>query len=924
MNRVATALISVLALALLWVAPVAHADFAIAPGSLTVTAEEQNGTTDTQAGSHPFAYTVHFELNRDESGNSEGGDIRDIFFEAPPGLVGNPQAIPTCPRESFEAGTPLCNPSTVVGVLHAILPGFPPITAVLYNLAPFPGTPLQFGFNSPAGLFGVQSASLRTDDDYGATIASPNIPTPVTSVTATLWGIPADSGHDAERGQRPAEGLAAPQASEAPRLPFLTLPTSCQTSPQMTVKIDSLQEPGVFKSASVGMLENGGAEVPLSGCDAVPFSPAITAPPTTERAESPSGLEFELKLPNKGLLNPDAATSETEPEKTVVTLPAGVTVNPSAANGIVGCSTAQFGQANGEPGQGCPEASKVGTLVAKTPLLKEPIEGSVYLAQPHANKFGSLLALYIVASAKESGVLVKQAGLVEADPSTGQLTTTFDELPPLPYSSFELALREGPRAPLMTPLTCGELTTVARLYPFSTPGTPAERTTPFKITSGANGTGCASSEAALPAHPVMEAGTVTPIAGSYSPFVFRVSRADGEQRLASLSTTLPSGLLGKLAGIPYCSEAGIATAASRTEEGDGAKEIASPSCPAASQVGVVNVSAGAGPSPYFVEGKAYLAGPYKGAPLSLEIITPAIAGPFDLGVVAVRTALEVNPLTAQIHAVSDPLPSILHGIPLDVRSISLQMDRPEFTINPTNCEAKTVTASLATFAGGITNLSNPFAVGGCKGLDFKPTLKIFFSGQMRRAGFPAIKAVLTQPKGQNTNVASTTVILPKGMLIANAHISGPCTRVQFNSTPVPGAGCPPKSVLGTAKVWSPLLENPEEGNVYFRSNGGERQLPDLVVALRGQVPLQLVGFIDSVGRKGAEVRRVRNRFTTVPDAPVSRFELKLSGGNKGLLQNSKNLCRSQNKATFELTGQNGKKDDTEPDIQVSCPKSKKK
>jgi hypothetical protein len=384
--------------------------------------------------------------------------------------------------------------------------------------------------------------------------------------------------------------------------------------------------------------------------------------------------------------------------------------------------------------------------------------------------------------------------------------------------------------------------------------------------------------------------------------------------LSSISTTLPTGLLGKLAGIPYCSDAGIATAASRTEEGDGAREIASPSCPTASQVGVVNVSAGAGPSPYSVQGRAYLAGPYKGGPLSLEIITPAIAGPFDLGVVSVRTALEVNPLTAQIRAVSDSLPSILHGIPLDVRTISLQMNRSEFTINPTNCGAKTIVASFGTFAGSTANLSNPFAVGGCKGLDFEPTLKLFFTGQTKRTGFPAIKAVLTQPKGQNANVASTTVVLPKGLLIANAHINNPCTRVQFNSTPEPGAGCPAKSVLGTAKAWSPLLGSPEEGNVYFRSNGGERQLPDLVVALRGQVPLQLVGFIDSVGKKGAEIRRVRNRFISVPDAPVSRFELKLSGGKKGLLHNSKDLCRSENKASFKLTG---------PDIQVTCGTGKK-
>jgi hypothetical protein len=248
------------------------------------------------------------------------------------------------------------------------------------------------------------------------------------------------------------------------------------------------------------------------------------------------------------------------------------------------------------------------------------------------------------------------------------------------------------------------------------------------------------------------------------------------------------------------------------------------------------------------------------------------------------------------------------------------MDKPEFTLNPTNCQAKTVTGAISTLTGASSALSQPFAVGGCKGLQFAPELKLAFTGQTKRLGNPAVKAVLTQPKGQNANVSGATVILPKGMFIDQAHISNPCTRVQFNSTPVPGAGCPAKSILGTAKVWTPLLEKPEEGNVYFRSNGGERELPDLAVALRGQIPLQLLGFVDSVGKKGSEVRRVRSRFLNLPDAPVSRFELKLSGGKKGLLENSKNLCELSDKAKFQLTGQNGATNDTEPKVQVKCGK----
>jgi hypothetical protein len=891
---------------------VARADFGLVPGSVSAVPHNRNGSVSTQASSHPYTYDVHFALKTDAEGNIEGGEARDIIVDLPPGLVGNPQAVPLCPRQLFEGTTPKCPADTQIGVLHGVVVGLGQVTGPLFNLAAPPGSAGQLGF-SLANFNALQNVSVTTEEGYGLKVGTFDLPVAISSATVSVWGVPADEGHDAERGETALSG-GPPLAYGALPQAFLTLPASCGEPLEVTVEADSKLAPGIFDKQS----SFSSSQI---GCESVPFAPEISAQPTTGSSESSSGLNFMLKLRNQGLLSTEG-TAETEPEKTEVALPVGVTVNPAAAGGLGVCTQKQYeGEtAESSPGEGCPETSKLGTLVARTPLLEEAIQGSVYLAAPHDNRFGSLLALYIVARATERGVLVKQAGQVQADPHTGQLVTTFDGLPPLPYSSFEFDLREGPRAPLITPSICGTYSTQAKLYPFSSTGSPIERTAPFNINVGANGGACASSESQLPNKPNFEAGTLTPIAGAYSPFVFKVARNDGDQRFGAVEATLPEGLIGKLAGIPYCPNGQIAAAEALDKEGDGAVELASPSCSAASQVGVVNVGVGAGSQPYYAQGKVYLAGPYKGAPLSLAIITPAVAGPFDLGVVAVRTALYVNETTAQIHAVSDRLPSILFGIPLDVRSISLQMNRSDFTINPTNCQAQSVAGVVTALGGSTASVSNPFGIEGCKGLDFKPTLKLFFSGQMKRTGFPAIKAVLTQPKAENANIASTTVILPKGMLIANAHINNPCTRVQFNSTPVPGEGCPAKSVLGTAKAWTPLLENPEQGKVYFRSNGGERQLPDLVIALRGQIPLQLVGFIDSVGKKGAEIRRVRNRFVSVPDAPVSRFELKLSGGKKGLLESSKNLCHSKNKATFKLTGQNGKTHDSEPDVQVSCGK----
>jgi hypothetical protein len=904
-------------LCLLFCSASAQAGFGLKAGSPSITFENQDGTLDSQAGSHPYAFSVHFALNTEGEGSTAGGVMRDVLTDLPAGLFGNPTAVPACPRESFEGAQPSCNPSTQVGLLKVLLPELKGLfTGPLYNLVPPPGVAAQFGFTK-VGFTALLSATISPGNGYRIHIESANLPLEASSITALVWGTPADPAHDSERGTEGAEPSAAPV------LPFLTLPTSCESPPQVNFLLDSRFAPGLFVGGDEPALlrDRGGNPLPLTGCESVPFSPSVSAAPTASSVEAPTGLNFVLRLPNQGLLSPkEGSVTETEPQSTEVVLPPGITVNPSAANGMVGCSEHQYAEATGEPGTGCPEASKVGTLVAKTPLLDEPIEGAVYLALPKENPSESLLALYIVAKTKERGVLIKQAGKVEADRFTGQLTTTFDQLPPLPYSTFEFELREGPRAPLITPQSCGEYTTTARLYPFSDPAAATTRTVPFEVTSGSGGAGCVSGESQMPAHPTLEAGTTTPLGGLYSPFVFRVKRSDGEQRFSSISATLPAGLLGRIAGIPYCPESGIAQAASRNQEGDGAVENSQPSCPSSTQVGTVNVAAGAGSQPYYVQGKAYLAGPYKGAPLSLEIITPAVAGPFDLGAVAVRTALYVDESTAEIHAVSDLLPTILHGIPLDVRAVSLQMDRKEFTLNPTNCEAKQVTGSVTTLSGAVAHLSNSFAVGGCQGLAFQPTLKLAFSGQTKRTGNPAVKAVLTQPAGWNANVAGATVILPKGMFIDQAHINSPCTRVQFNATTVPGGGCPASSILGTAKAWSPLLEGPEGGNVYFRSNGGERELPDLVVALRGQIPLQLVGFVDSVGRKHAEVRRVRSRFLNLPDAPVSRFELNLSGGKKGLLENSKNLCQAKDVAKFELIGQNGKTHDTEPKVQVSCGK----
>jgi hypothetical protein len=603
-------------------------------------------------------------------------------------------------------------------------------------------------------------------------------------------------------------------------------------------------------------------------------------------------------------------------EDAKVVLPDGMTISPSSASGLEACSRSQV-DLEGPGPAACPQGSKIGAVEIDTPLLERPLKGGVFLARQLENKFGSLLAIYLAVSDPQTGVVIKLPGKIETGPN-GQVIATFDENPQLPFEDLQVEFFGGPRASLTTPAACGTYTTQAEFAPWS--GTASvSSTSSFQITSGPNGSPCPNGGF----DPKLSAGTTNPVAGRYSPFVLNLSREDGTQQLSTITADLPKGLLGKLAGIPYCADAALAGVSEA--EGTGAAQLANPSCAVASQVGSVSVGAGAGPSPFYVNtGKVYLAGPYKGAPLSLAIVTPALAGPFDLGNVVVRSALQVNPETTQITAVTDPLPTILHGIPLDLRSVAVSINREGFTLNPTSCEPMEVTSTIGGTGGGVAHPSSHFQVGSCEALGFAPKLALSLKGGTTRAKNPALKAVLTAPSGQ-ANIRKVQTILPKSVFIDSRHVNNPCTRVQFAAGAGNGSACPAKSILGKATAYSPLLSEPLTGKVYFRSNGGERKLPDLVASLGGQIHVNLVGFIDSVKQKGTQGSRVRNTFAAVPDAPVSRFVLELQGGKKGLIQNSTNLCKSTNEATVKMNGQNGKAHEFETVVEpTSCGANKPK
>jgi hypothetical protein len=656
----------------------------------------------------------------------------------------------------------------------------------------------------------------------------------------------------------------------------------------------------------------------VAGAQAAGFEPTVAVDPSTAATDSPSGLHVEVALVIEG--EPGGELSRAD-----LTLPPGLSLDPSALAGLAGCSPAEIGLTtppgttpaafDAEPVE-CPGASKLGTAEVESPLFGHPLSGSIYLASQGQNPFGSLFALYVAVEEPEAAVLVKLAGKVILDAQTGQLTVAFDEIPQLGIERAALEIPGAPNGLLTTPPTCGAYSVEAELATWE--GADAHLQSPFELSEGPGGSACISSEAEEPDRPAFSATTSSAQAGAYSPFLMHLSREDGSQRIGALNFTLPPGLLGKLAGISICPDAQIAQAKSRSDEGEGALEQASPSCPASSRIGTITVGSGSG-DPLLAHGEVYLAGPYRGAPLSLVAITPARVGPFDLGVVVDHVAAYVNPITAQINPVTETIPTILHGIPLDIRSIAVELDRDQFILNPTNCNPMATTGFATSTLGQTAAISSPFQAAGCAALPFRPHLKLRLKGKTRRAASPALSAVLTAKPGEASS-ASGRVTLPGSEFVDNAHLGQICTRVQFAAGAGNGAQCPPGSIYGHATVSTPLIDVPEEGPVFLRSDPESKSgLPDLVAALTGPdfqpIAIDLVGKVDS-GPGGG----IRTTFETIPDAPITRFELRMEGGRKGLIENSENLCapHARTRASVDLNGQNGKRYDSRPKMQSSC------
>ncbi|MGN6258213.1 MAG: hypothetical protein ACTHN3_10770 [Solirubrobacterales bacterium] len=913
------------------------------------------------AGGHPpFGYTQYtikqktVEVAPGEFRQIPVGPLGTIKVDLPPGLTVNPNATPVkCTLAQFNEAKPgdpsegpNCPAESQTGVEQVTLkvvagPGtgvpvapIPGVTEIpVYNLVPEEGEPALFGFK--AGQPGSkEEVFLKTEVSWQSDFhESFSIKIPAPSPGTLPWKSRLVQNGRAGNGT------------------FITNPTTCFNPAEWPhlystwARAISAEEeaapntfPVGFEAFEAKVEDSSGNLIQQEGCNTVPFEPSVVIDAGSEQVDSPSAATVDVRLPFDPAKEGNDKQSQSHVRKAEVTLPRTMGINPSGAQGLVACTDQQFKKGVRVYDNECPAASKIGTASVESPPLERPLTGDVYVGTQNSRdpQSGEEFRILIEAKEQKEGVALRLIGHVKPDLNTGQLTVVVDEqeklemtgsekdipsgLPQAPFTSVKVHL-DGSKAILTSPAICSTSST-SHLEPWARPGenrptgeAPSKDTTTVTVSKDPTGGDCPKTMAERKFTPAYKANPDSTQAGSYTPFHVHIARKDGEQELKVVNVTLPKGLTGKLAGIPYCPEDAIAAAANKS----GTAEIANPSCPDNSFLGTAETVSGTGSNPLKLAGNVYLAGPYKGAPVSLVVTTPAVAGPFDLGTVVVRVALNVNPETAQVNAVSDVIPDVFGGVKLDLRSIDLNINRKKFMLNPTNCAAQATTGAIngggadptnpATFSSYAVN--DPFQATGCKKLGFQPKLKLNLYGPTKRAKNPRLKAILTAKKGQ-ANIARTAVTMPHSLFLDQSHIGTVCTRPQLASHT-----CPSASVYGKAWAKSPLLKGKLAGKVYLVSSSHE--LPDLLVDLRGQVEVYLRGVISS--KRGG----LKTVFNNVPDVPVSKFVLNMKGGKKSLLVNSTNTCAKAQRAVVKIKGQNGKKhnDNRQKLNIISCGKHKK-
>jgi hypothetical protein len=851
--------------------------------------EFQTTSSSTLAGDHPDLETK-FRLTG--SGNPETPE--NLSFELPQGIYGNPSVLSQCSSVDFSLNQ--CPPGAQVGyiVLHADYesdPNFLLGLAPVYSVEPAGEEAARFAFNAPIlNIPIVMPVNVLSAADYKLqfTFSGATQLAPLAAVDVKFWGFPASPEHQGYRfgkgspGDPPgcpgvefpfcANHTEFPKAG-VPVLPFTGNPSVCGVELPTVLRVESYQNPGATVAAE-------SSYEPITGCARQTFKPLAQAKLTTENADSASGLDLIVKA---GQVQTQAA-APSQLRDVVLRLPEGLTINPDAADGQSDCKDSDAKIGLEVPGE-CPDNTKIGTIDISSAALPGDLTGSIYFGEPKPNDQYRLLIL-----ADGFGIHTKFLGDLLPDPKTGRLTAVFDDLPELPFDEYGIHLFSSDRGVLATPTRCESYTVENDLFPWNNVLPDQKAKYPINIEHGVGGGDCPA-PANLPFNPRLEAGTSNSEAGRFSNFTLKLNREDGDQFLGDLNFTMPPGLTGSLRGLTYCPEASIAAAAANS----GRAEQASPSCPSSSKLGTTNVAAGPGSHPFHAVGDIYLGGPFKGAPLSLVAITPALAGPYDYGVVVVRVAIDVDPLDAHVIAVSDTVPSIIGGVPIRMRSIRVNLDKPSFMINPTNCSPMSVESQGIGDQGTVTDFSSYFQAINCASLPFAPKFSVRQVGGRkgsRRNANPALRFDLNTRTG-DANIKSISVTLPAAYEIDQEHLGNICTEKELAQT-----RCAGRQAIGTATTTTPLLDRPLTGPVYAVSGLGG--LPRLAFLLNGQVSLVPRAETETVKRG------LRTTVPVVPDAPVGHFELTVFGGKHGYLLNTRDNCSTVPKVRVGYTGQNGR------------------
>jgi hypothetical protein len=909
--------------------------------SLGFAAEREDGSPDTQAGEHPFQMTTTVDLNQtfepDLHGNLVRGSpalTKDLQVQLPPGLVGNPTAVPQCSEVDFTAQENVrnaCPGSTAIGVAvvtvnEPLLFGVTTRSVPVFNLVPAPGEPARLGF-SVLKVPVVLDTAVRTGESYGviATVKNATQVADLLSSNVTIWGVPGDPKHDPSRGWACVEGGAAANGeacappTERNTAPFLTLPTSCGQPLKTAVLADSWLEPGPHLAdgridQSDPRWKQAQTESPAQeGCGSLPFAPTLTVAPEGQAANTPTGLKVEIKVPQESTLAA-SGLGEADIKATTVALPEGVMLNPAASDGLTACSAGQVGftgleeafQTNNSefspaPPE-CPDASKVGTVKITTPLLPNKLEGSVYLARQNTNPFKAPLVLYLIARDPVSGVLVKLAGTVTPNPTTGQLVSTFENTPPVPFEDLEVNFFGGPRASVTTPPLCGTYPTTTAFTPWSGNGT-ATPSSAFPISSGPGGAGCSNPQ---PFTPSFQAGATNNQAGAFTPFSLTLGRPDADQALSSITMHLPTGMAAILASVTPCPE----------------PQAAQGTCGPDSLIGHATSSSGLGADPFTLSGQVYLTGPYNGAPFGIDIVTPAMAGPFNLGTVIVRSSINVDPYTAAV-TISGAVPTMVEtaavgkaGIPVQLQRTNVTVDRPGFQFNPTNCTPMAITGTLGGAQGGVANVSSSFQTANCAKLPFHPVLEASTESKTSKPNGASLIVKVSSPGLGQANIAKTKLVLPLNLPSRLTTIQKACPDHVFEANP---ATCNEGSNIGIATIHTPVFKNPLSGPAFLVSHGN-LAFPDVEFVLQGEgVTIILDGQTDI--KKGI----TSSTFNALPDAPFTKFETVLpEGPHSALAAYGAPLCTQKLVMPTTITAQNGDVINQSTAIHVTgCPKAAK-